>query len=114
MNVETSKSFKIMLVFISLFTFGVGGLALWLGARTWPTYIDSTGIKLRNGKQFTWGELTKVIPVTVVDGRGRRMTGRLDLEFGKIKARIVPQSLKNGHQVMAEISKYVGQDLYTG
>ena len=87
---------------------------MWLQLRSWPKRIDQSGITLRNGKQFMWNDLTDTRAVTVVGRYGARITGRLELVFGKKKVRIVPQSLQEGQGVIKYINEILGTQLQTG
>ncbi|MFQ5400285.1 MAG: hypothetical protein ACE5E7_11890 [Anaerolineae bacterium] len=87
---------------------------MWLATMSWPRILDQDGITLRNGRRVRWEALTEVRPITVVDARGRRVTGRLELVFGKVKVKIVPQSLAEGQAVLQYVSQILGEDVFTG
>ncbi|MBI5723113.1 MAG: hypothetical protein HZA50_04080 [Planctomycetes bacterium] len=103
-----------MLWLCGLMTLGIGALGMWLSTKRWPRLLDQEGATLRNGKRLLWKDVTEIIPVTVVDPRGRRITGRLDIKFGKDKLKIVPQSLAEGQAVMDFIAAVLKTDLATG
>ncbi|MHB0876686.1 MAG: hypothetical protein ACYC5O_11660 [Anaerolineae bacterium] len=113
-EVHLSGPYKSLMWLLAFTTLGVGTLALWLSARIWPKVMDAEGITLRNGKRVNWAEMTDSRLVTVVDDRGRRVTGRLELIFGKTKVKVVPHSLEEGAEVMAFISKIAGGPVTTG
>ena len=73
---------------------------MYLTTRSWPKLVDDQGIVLRNGKRLNWGEFVNKREVEVVDQLGRHVTSRLELIFGKNKAKIVPQSLADGYKVL--------------
>lgn len=115
LEVHLAPAYRMLMWILGFFTFGVGAFGLWLTARKWPRRLDDSGITLRNGKLFAWSALTDIIRVTVVRHEGGgRMTGRLDLQFGRYRVSIVPQSLVEGPAVMAWLSEKLGQELTTG
>lgn len=114
MDIHVNGFYKVVMFFATVFTLGLGGIGMWLQMRIWPSRIDKEGIALRNGKHVTWGELTDTRAVTVVNPRGNRITGRLELVFGKTKVKIVPQSLKEGQSVIVYINEILGTELETG
>lgn len=114
MDVHVNGFYKIVIVLAGIFTLGLGAVLMWLQLRSWPKHIDASGITLRNGKKFMWTELTDTRAVTVVGRYGVRITGRLELVFGKKKVRIVPQSLKEGQGVIKYINEILGTQLQTG
>lgn len=114
-DVTLAKSFKFVLVLIGFFTCGIGALGMWFTTFSWPKVVDDAGVKTRSGKFYSWGELTRVVSVTVVDANlGRRITGRAELEFGNKKVKLVPQSIEPAQAVMDFISKKAGQKITTG
>lgn len=113
-KVHYSGSYKVILWLVGFFTLGIGPLAMWLSTRSWPKELDGEGMTLRNGRRVRWDELTDIRRVTVVNNMGRRITGRLDLIFGKTKVQIVPQSLEEGPAIMSYLSGVVGQELASG
>ncbi len=115
MNVHISGSYKMITWMIGFFTLGIGAIGMWWSTRCWPQHLDAQGMTLRNGKRVAWSELTDIKRVTVVNQHGGgRITGRLQLHFGKIVARIVPQSLAEGHAVIDYISQCIGQEVDAG
>lgn len=103
-----SEPYKELMRLLAFTSLGIGTLALWLTARTWPRVVDSEGITVRNGKRVRWSEMTDSRLVTVTDQNGRRVTGRLDLYFGKTKVKVVPHSIAEGREVMDFIAKVAG------
>lgn len=99
-DVHLSSAYKSLMRLLAFTSLGVGTLALWLSARSWPRVVDGEGITVRNGRRVLWSDLTDLQVVTVADERGRRVTGRVDLLFGKTKVKIVPHSLAEGQEVM--------------
>jgi len=114
MNVHLSKFFLITAIVGGFFTFGLVALILFVQSRTFPKSIDGEGITLRSGKRYSWHMLTKATPVTIVDSRGRRMAGKLILEFGKKKVNIVPASYKEGYAVIDYINSLLGTNMQSG
>ncbi len=114
MEIHLSKSYKFILWLVGICTLGVGALLMWLSTRTWPGVIDQEGITLRNGKRVEWKQLSDVQRVTVVDSLGRRVTGRLELVFGKTKVKIVPQSLAEGQAALDYVSQILGGEVAPG
>ncbi|MEI8258372.1 MAG: hypothetical protein WCJ30_22070, partial [Deltaproteobacteria bacterium] len=58
MDVRLAASSWVMLVFVGVFTFGVGALGLLLTWRRFPRRMDADGLTLRSGRSFRWSELT--------------------------------------------------------
>ena len=114
LDVHLSRSYKSLLWLVGVFTLGIGALAMWLAARSWPRVIDQEGITLRSGRRLKWSELSEVRRVRAVDSYGRRVTGSLELIFGKAKAKIVPQSLAEGREVLAYLSRLLGEEIAPG
>lgn len=113
-DVSLAPGFKMIRMILTVCTLGLGWFIMTLSARSWPRRVDDAGITLRSGKTVRWDDLTDTRRVMVVDERGRRMTGRLELIFGKTTVKVVPQSLIPGHQVMAAISERLGFEATTG
>lgn len=106
--------YKVLMVIFLPFTFGIGTVILWVTTWSWPKFVDVEGLTLRNGKRYSWKDVTLLQPVTVVNRYGGRMAGRLDIHFGKKVARIVPQSLKEGGELMDYLSKVFGKEVSIG
>lgn len=100
MDIELSGFYKITFVLVTIFTLGIGGIAMWFQLRKWPKHIDTEGIILRNGKHVSWGEFTEDKNIAVVNQMGHSMGGRKELLFGDTIVQIVAPSLKNGQQVL--------------
>ena len=113
-EVHLSGAYKSLMWLLAFTSLGVGTLALWLSARSWPKVVDGEGITVRNGKRVRWSDLSDSRLVTVVDDRGRRVTGRLELIFGKTKVKVVPHSLAEGQEVMDFLRRVAGGPLATG
>ena len=113
-DVTLAPSFKFVRTILTVCTLGLGWFIMTLSARSWPKRVDDRGMTLRSGKQVAWDDLSDVRRVMVVDEKGRRMTGRLELVFGKTTVKIVPQSLIPGHEVMQAISERLGFEATTG
>ena len=114
LSIHVRTSYKVLMIVFFLFTAGVGTLILWLSALKWPKLVDTEGMTLRSGKRLLWKDLTRMQPVTVVNQYGARISGRLDLYFGKKVARIVPHSLKEGGALMNYLSKLFGKEVTAG
>ena len=114
MDIHPKKGYWIFMIIGGLFSFGVITIVLWFGSRKWPKRIDTQGITLRNGKTYLWSQLSSVHPVTVVNSRGNRVTGRLDLAFGKDRVSIVPQSIQEGYRAITYIGEVTGIDVASG
>jgi len=112
-EVHLSKSYIVIMVLTGLFTCGFTIIFMWFTARCWPAVIDEEGITMRSGKRVYWRDLTEQRRVRVVRG-GSRVTGRLDLIFGKTVVQIVPHSLKEGPEVMQFLSELFGENVTTG
>lgn len=113
-DVSLAGWFVSLMIGGGLFSFGIITAAMWVSSRNWPSVVDEEGITTRNKKRVYWKDLTAVQPVKVVSPSGRRITGRLELLFGKTSVRIVPHSIKEGQDVMNFISHILGVDVETG
>jgi hypothetical protein len=113
-EVHLGGNVRTLLVLLVPLTLGFGTLAVWLSMLNWPRLVDREGVTTRGGKRYAWSALTQVTPVTTVNRSGRRITGRLDLAFGKSKVQVVPHSLREGQQVMDLISSVLGQAVHSG
>jgi len=113
-DVHLSRSFISIMIIGGLFSFGVAAIGMWFSSRCWPSVVDEEGITMRNKKKVYWKDITSIQPVRVVSSSGTRMTGRLDLIFGKTTVKIVPHSIKEGQEVMNFISHILGVEVETG
>ncbi len=113
-EVELAPGYKMLMLILALVTCGVGWVALWATARSWPKVVDGEGITTRGGKRVFWTELDAQQRVSAVDHLGRRISGRLDLVFGKTRVAIVPQSIVPAQQVMDVLSQVLGGQARTG
>lgn len=115
LNIEIHSGFKTIMWIVGVFTCGVGAVGLWWQTRSWPRVMDADGITLRNGTRVRWADCTRVIQVTAVDGQGGgRMSGRADLEFGRVRVRLVPQSVVQGEAMLEFASERLGQRVISG
>lgn len=119
MNVGLSRFYLLTFVLGGFCTCGLVPLILWFQARSFPRYIDVQGVRLRNGKFYPWSQLKKATPVTVIEQRGRRVAGKLLLEFDldnhKLKkVNIVPASYQEGYAVIDYINSILGTELKSG
>lgn len=114
LEVHLSGSYKFVLWLCGLMTLGIGAFGMWLCTKRWPRLLDQEGATLRNGKRLLWKDVTEIIPVTVVNPRGQRVTGRLDIKFGKEIMKVVPQSLAEGQTAMGFIAAVLKTDVATG
>ncbi|GEM_PF-1983254 len=114
LDVEIAPHYKKLQLLLAFVSCGVGWVVLYLSSRSWPARISEKGMTLQNGKKVAWSKLTNVERVTAVDQRGRRVTGRLDLKFGKTTVKIVPQSIVPGQAVLDTISEILGERVETG
>lgn len=114
LRIGLARQYKVLMVVAFFFSFGLLTLILWLVTWRWPRILDSEGVTLRNGNRLLWKDLTRVQPVTVVNRYGSRVTGRIDLHFGKNKVPLVGQSLKEGALVFAFVGRVLGQDIVSG
>lgn len=114
MQIELSSGFKMTLWLVGLMTCGIGALGLWLTTRSWPQLMDDEGITLRNGKRVAWRDCTKVVRVTAVAEGGGRISGRAELEFGRVKVPLVPQSVVQGQAMLDYASQRIGAGVVSG
>ena len=112
--VHLGGAYPMLLWLLLPFTFGIGTLALWLSALSWPQRLDHDGIVTRTGRRFLWKDLVEVRRVTVMQQHFGRITGRLDLVFRTGKVKIVPHSLKEGAAVIDYVGSAVGRPVTTG
>ena len=109
-QVEIAGSYKMVQWIVGLCTFGIGALAMHLSAQCWPKDLDEEGVTTRSGKRFRWNDIEKATSVTVVDQRGRRVTGRLDLKAGKDSIKIVTQSIVPADKVLDMVQRKLGNE----
>lgn len=115
LNINISGTYKTIMWVSGICTCGVGAYFMWLSSRSWPKVIDEEGMTLQNGKRVLWKEMTDRRSVTVVDSyTGRRITGRLELIFGKTTVRIVPQSIVEGSAAIDFITEIIGEEVESG
>lgn len=114
-EVHLSRSYKQIMGCGGVLSLGLVPLMMWVSAMNWPRLLDDEGITLRSGKRLSWDMLTDIRRVTVVDAEtGARVTGRLELVFGRITAKVVPHSLQEGQEVLSFLTRVLGQDLQAG
>lgn len=113
-EVHLGRNVRVLLILLVPLTLGIGTIAVWLSMLSWPKLVDGEGITTRQGKRYTWSGLTNVKPVTVVNRYGQRVSGRLDLLFGKSRVQVVPHSLREGPEVMSLISRTLGVNVESG
>lgn len=109
-QVEIAGSYTMVQWIVGLCTFGIGALAMHLSAQPWPKEMDEEGITTRSGKRYKWDDIEKATSVTVVDEKGRRLTGRLDLKAGKDTIKIVTQSIIPADRVLAMVQRKLGDE----
>lgn len=114
LQIDIHPGFKMVLWLVGIFTCGVGAVGLWWQTRTWPQLMDNDGIVLRNGTRLRWADCTKIVRVTAVTETGGRISGRVDLEFGKVRARLVPQSVVQAQAMLDFASAKLGQSVVSG
>lgn len=115
LNLTLSKFYVTVMAIGGVMTCGVAAAIMWFIARqNFPRTIDFEGITIRNGQRLYWRDLTRKQRVTVFNQSGGRMTGRLELFFGKKRVSIAPQSFAEGAQLLPFLSRVLGEDVQVG
>ncbi|MEW6710938.1 MAG: hypothetical protein AB1403_14015 [Candidatus Riflebacteria bacterium] len=103
-----------MLICLPL-TLGIGTIVMWWVARyRYPMVIDENGIIKRNGKNVFWKDLVRCHKVTMVNKRGKRISGSVDLYFGDEIVKINPIVFVDGLEVLKAVARFSGQEIETG
>lgn len=106
-EVRIKPTYIIVSLLLALFTFGIGGLVMWLMTITWPRSLDQEGITLRSGKRVLWKNATRAQPTRVVF-LGMRVNGGLILHFGNDMVSVVPASITPADQVVELVARKTG------
>jgi hypothetical protein len=98
-DVHLSGNYLAILVMLSLISFGIGGILLWLRTRRYPRRVDPRGMTLRDGRFLTWNELTesRAAPRQFL---GVPLGQRWRLKFGDTEAIVSESALAEGPTVM--------------
>lgn len=114
LHIDIHPGFKTILWIVGLVTCGVGAIGMWWQTRSWPQLMDDDGIVLRNGSRVHWRDCSRIVRVTAVSETGGRVSGRVDLEFGKVRVRLVPQSVLQAKAMLEFATAKLGQEVVSG
>ncbi len=107
-EVKVKSSYYTRLIFIGIFTLGIGALLMYLEHRRWGQTFDSVGVTRIDGTRFLWSDLQKKIFVHWRRYAGGRLgpLNYIELEFKDGKASVFPLMLENSRQVMSYLEKF--------
>ncbi|RMH01735.1 MAG: hypothetical protein D6706_01450 [Chloroflexi bacterium] len=114
MEVKYVKSSGCFMVFLGIFSLGIAPLAIWWQQRSWPAYIDETGLTTRAGKFIPWNEFTRVVRVATQLGSGATATRveRLELHSPSGKVLVPTERLLDSTQVVAYILDHLPEQAF--
>ena len=107
-EIKVKRSYYIRMIFIGIFTLGIGALLLYMEYRRWGRIFDSVGVTRQDGKCFLWADLQEKIVVHMRGvGYGKRgPLNHVELVFKDGKVLIFPLMLENAKEIMAYHEKY--------
>lgn len=73
----------------------------------YPVRLDDDGIELRSGKRVRWAALSRVQRTTVLVA-GQRVTGTLELWFGREKVIIAPTHIDPAREIVEFVHARTG------
>lgn len=100
-ELQVKRSYYMRVLFIGLFSFGLGALAMLLEHRYWAKTFDRDGVTRRDGKRFRWADLQAKNAI-----HRRLQNGRLgglnnyELVFKAGKVLVFHQMLENEQEVI--------------
>jgi len=107
-EIEVKRSYYIRVIFIGIFTLGIGALLMYVEHRQWGQTFDSVGVTRKDGKRFLWSDLHKKIFIHF-----RRYTNgklgplnHMELEFKDGKVKVFPIMLENAPEILAYLEKF--------
>lgn len=107
-EIEIKRSYYTRLIFIGIFTLGIGAFFMYMEHRQWVWLFDSVGVTRIDGKRFLWSDLQKKIFVHWQRYAGGKLgpLNHMELEFKDGKAKVFPLMLENAQQVMTYLEKF--------
>lgn len=111
-ELQVSRSYYVRVIFLGVFSLGIGALLMYLEYRRWAQTMDGAGVTRRDGKQFLWQDLKGKNFVHM-----RRRYGKLgalnhiELVFSDGKALVFPLMLENAQEVMAFLERFSDEKL---
>jgi len=103
-ELQVKQSYYMRVLFIGLFSFGLGALAMWLEHRLWAKTFDREGVTRRDGKKFRWADLREKNAVHMQLSSGRQgALNNYELVFKDGKALVFHRMLENDQEVMAAL-----------
>ncbi|MCL4275328.1 MAG: hypothetical protein KJZ77_15765 [Anaerolineales bacterium] len=101
LELEVKSSYTLRVLFIGLFTLGLGALAMLLEQRMWARTFTHEGVTRRDGKQFRWADLLEKNAVYIRQrGAGQGSLNNYELVFKDGKALVFHRMLENEGEVM--------------
>jgi hypothetical protein len=90
------------LIFIALFSLGIGALLMYMEYRRWGRTFDGTGVTRQDGNQLFWADLQKKVFIhRALPGSSNGPLNHIELVFSDGKALVFPLMLENAEEVMA-------------
>ena len=101
-ELQVKQSYYMRVLFIGLFTLGLGALAMLLEHRRWAKIFDNEGVTRRDGQRFHWADLLeqKAVHMQLSSG-GQGALNNYELVFKNGKALVFHRMLENEKEVMA-------------
>jgi len=111
-EIEVKRSYYIQLIFIGIFTLGIGALLMYMEHRQWGQTFDSVGVTRIDGKRFIWADLQKKILVHFRRYANGKMgpLNHMELEFKDGKVKVLPLMLENAAETMAYLEQFKVED----
>ena len=109
-EVQVKRSYYMRVIFIGLFSAGIGALIMYLEYRRWAKTFDGTGVTRQDGKQFHWTDLKEKRLIHMRSRYGKKgPLNHVELVFSDGKALVFYLMLENGPQIMTFLEKYSGE-----
>ena len=107
-EIEVKRSYYIRVIFIGIFTLGIGALLMYLEYRSWGKTFDSAGVTRQDGKRLLWADLQKKTFVHWTRSSGGKPgpLNHIELVFKEGNAKVFPLMLENVSDVMAYLEKF--------
>jgi hypothetical protein len=101
-ELKVKRSYYIRVIFIGLFTLGIGTLLMYLEYRRWARTFDPAGVTRRDGERFLWQDLKEKRRVNMRNLANAPLN-HIELIFFGGKAFFFPLMVANGREVLTSI-----------
>ena len=107
---QIKRSYYYRVVFIGIFSVGIGALLMYLEYRRWAKIFDSMGVTRQDGKRFLWQDLKEKRFIHMRSRYGKEgPLNHVELVFSDGKALVFYLMLENSAQIMTFLEKYSGE-----